>query len=67
VTLRARALPPLAGVGSVDSQGDRHEIYVDDADAFVAALVRAGVEFRELRVSPVSLEDAVVTLTGASE
>jgi len=67
VTLRARALPPLAGVGSVDSQGDRHEIYVDDADALVAALVRAGVEFRELRVSPVSLEDAVVTLTGASE
>ncbi|HEX6724435.1 MAG TPA: ATP-binding cassette domain-containing protein [Gaiella sp.] len=67
VTLRARTLPPLAGVGSVDSHGDRHVIYVDDADAFVAALVRAGVEFRELQVTPVSLEDAVVTLTGASE
>ena len=67
VTLRAGALPPLAGVGSVDSHGDRHVIYVDDADAFVAALVRAGVEFRELQVTPVSLEDAVVTLTGASE
>ena len=67
VTLRADVLPPLAGVGSVDSDGDRHEIYVDDADAFVAALVRAGVEFRELQVTPVSLEDAVVTLTGASE
>ncbi len=67
VTLRAGALPPLAGVGSVDSHGDRHVIYVDDADAFVAALVRAGVEFRELQVTPVSLEDAVVALTGASE
>lgn len=64
VTLRARVLPPLAGVGSVDSDGDRHVIYVDDAGAFVAALVRAGVEFSELQVTPVSLEDAVVSLTG---
>lgn len=67
VSLRTGALPPLAGVASVDSHGDRHVIYVDDADAFVAALVRGGVEFRELQVTPVSLEDAVVTLTGARE
>jgi len=67
VTLRADALPPLAGVGSVESDGDRHVIYVEDADAFVAALVRAGAEFRELQVTPVSLEDAVVALTGARE
>ena len=67
VTLRAGALPPLPGVGSVDSTGDRHVIYVDDADAFVTALVRSGTEFRELHVTPTSLEDAFVTLTGAAE
>jgi ABC-2 type transport system ATP-binding protein len=67
VTLRAGALPPLPGVGAVDSAGDRHVIYVDDADAFVTALVRSGVEFKELHVTPTSLEDAFVTLTGAAE
>jgi ABC-2 type transport system ATP-binding protein len=67
VTLRADALPPLPGVGSVDSRGDRHVIYVGDADAFVTALVRSGVEFRELHVTPTSLEDAFVTLTEATE
>jgi ABC-2 type transport system ATP-binding protein len=67
VTLRAVALPQLPGVGTVESVGDRHVIYVDDADAFVTALVRSGVEFRELHVTPTSLEDAFVTLTGAVE
>jgi hypothetical protein len=42
-------------------------IYVDDADAFVTALVRSGIEFQELHVTPTSLEDAFVTLTGAIE
>ena len=67
VTLRAGALPQLPGVGAVDSAGDRHVIYVDDADAFVTALVHSGVEFKELHVTPTSLEDAFVTLTGAAE
>jgi ABC-2 type transport system ATP-binding protein len=63
VTLRADELPPLPGVASVDSSLDRHVVYVEDADAFVAALVRSGVAFRELEVTQVSLEDAFVTLT----
>lgn len=67
VTLRARTLPPLDGIGSIDSRGDRHVIYVEDADAFVATLVHSGVEFRELQVSPTSLEDAFLTLTGPAE
>ncbi|MCZ7589502.1 MAG: ATP-binding cassette domain-containing protein [Gaiella sp.] len=67
VSLRASALPPLAGVGSVESQGDRHVIYADDADALVATLVRSGIEFSELQVTPVSLEDAFVALTEAVE
>ena len=50
-------------VASVESSVDRHVVYVEDADAFVAALVHSGVSFRELEVTPVSLEDAFVTLT----
>jgi ABC-2 type transport system ATP-binding protein len=67
VTLRAAGLPPVAGVDSVHSNGDRYVLYVEDADAFVTALVRSGIEFQELHVTPTSLEDAFVTLTGASE
>ena len=67
VTLRAAALPVLPGVASVESRRDRHVIYVDDADAFVAGLVHSGVVFRELEVVPLSLEDAVVALTDDRE
>jgi ABC-2 type transport system ATP-binding protein len=67
VTLRAAALPPLSGVTSVDSQGDRHVLLVDDADALVAELVHSGVAFRELEVVPVSLEDAFVAITAEAE
>ena len=63
VTVRADELPRLPGVASVESRLDRHVIHVEDADAFVAALVRSGVPFRELEVTQVSLEDAFVTLT----
>jgi ABC-2 type transport system ATP-binding protein len=63
VAFRATVLPPLDRVSSVDSRGERHVVYVDDADAFVAGLVRSGVAFRELEVTPASLEDAFVSLT----
>jgi len=63
VTLRAEKLPRLPGVASTDSSLDRHVVYVEDADAFVANLVRSGVAFRELQVTQVSLEDAFVALT----
>ena len=39
-------------------------VWVEDADRFVAALVRTGVRFAELEVVPSSLEDAFVALTG---
>ena len=63
VTVRAGTLPRLPGVASVESSVDRHVVYVEDADAFVASLVRSGVAFRELEVTQVSLEDAFVSLT----
>ena len=67
VTVRTDELPQLPSVASVESSHDRHVVYVDDADAFVAGLVRSGVAFRELEVTPVSLEDAFVTLTRETE
>lgn len=63
VTLRTEELPRLPSVASVESSLDRHVVYVEDADAFVAGLVRSGVPFRELEVTPVSLEDAFVAIT----
>ena len=63
VTFRAASVPPLAGIASVESHLDRHVVFVTDADVFVGDLVRSGVAFRDLRVTPVSLEDAFVTLT----
>jgi ABC-2 type transport system ATP-binding protein len=63
VTLRAKRVPQVGGIASIDSHLDRHVVYVEDADVFVAELVRSGVPFRELEVTPVSLEDAFVTLT----
>ena len=66
VTLRASTLPPLTGVTSVDSRGDRHVILVEDSDALIRELVNAGVPFHELEVVPVSLEDAFVAITRES-
>jgi ABC-2 type transport system ATP-binding protein len=67
VTLRATALPTLRSAATVDSQGDRHVVYADDADAFVSELVTSGTPFTDLEVVPVSLEDAFVTLTTEAE
>jgi ABC-2 type transport system ATP-binding protein len=64
ITLRAERLPSLPAGASVSSTLDRHVIYVDDAEAFVAELVRSGVPYRQLEVTRPSLEDAVVSLIG---
>jgi ABC-2 type transport system ATP-binding protein len=63
VTFRAERIPPLAGISSVESHLDRHVVYVADSDVFVAELVRSDVAFSDLHVTPVSLEDAFLTLT----
>ena len=62
VTFRAASLPHGPGVVSADSTGDRHVVLVQDADAFVGALVRAGMAFADLEVARTSLEDAFVAL-----
>lgn len=66
VGLRAACQPPVPEHAVVESVGDRHVVYVDDPDAFVAELVRSGVEFRDLEVSHARLEDAFLLLTERS-
>jgi ABC-2 type transport system ATP-binding protein len=67
VTFRATRVPPLAGIAGVESHLDRHVVFVTDADVFVGDLVRSGVAFHDLHVTPVSLEDAFVALTRGDE
>ena len=63
ITLRADSVPALPGVDSHESRDGRHVFYVEDADRFVADLVRSGATFRELEVAAASLEDAFLALT----
>ena len=67
VTLRAATLPPVRAAAAVETQDERHVVYVDDADAFVSELVRSGTAFSDLEVVPVSLEDAFVAITAEAD
>jgi ABC-2 type transport system ATP-binding protein len=67
VTVTAASLPPLRTAATVDSRGDRHVVYVDDAESLVSELVLSGTAFSDLEVVPVSLEDAFVALTTEAE
>ncbi len=61
VELCAPALPALDGVAGIGNTGDRHALLTRDADALVRELVARGVDFRDLEIRPVSLEDAITT------
>ena len=65
VSLRAESLPPLPVSASISSTLDRHVIHVDDAEAFVATLVRSGIPYHDLEVTRPTLEDAFLELTEA--
>jgi ABC-2 type transport system ATP-binding protein len=67
VSLRAARLPRLPGVASADSFDGRHVVYVEDADRFVADLVRSGVSFEQLEVTRARLEDAFLVLTSQED
>ncbi len=67
ISLRADRLPPLPPSAAVSSTLDRHVVYVDDPEAFIAELVRSEISYGELEVARPTLEDAFVSLTGAEE
>ena len=64
IRLRAERLPRVPGATVVESTLDRHVVYVDDPERYVAELVRSGIRYQDLEVARPSLEDAFVTLTG---
>ncbi|PPK92011.1 ABC-2 type transport system ATP-binding protein [Kineococcus xinjiangensis] len=54
-----------AGAGTCVRDGERVELLVPDADGLVRDLVCRQVPFCDLEVSPASLEDAFLAITGA--
>ncbi len=69
VSFVAAHLPSVTGwqeVAAADEHAGRHQLNSSDADALVRRLCASGVDFRDLEVSPVSLEDAFLTLTGGT-
>ena len=55
----------LEGVDRFERDATSAIIYVRDSDAFVAALVRSGLPFRDLTVRGATLEEAFLSLTGS--
>ena len=66
VSLRSETAPPLAGTVRSEHAGDRWDLWTTDADALVRRLVRDEVPFRDLQVRTASLEEAFLSLTGAT-
>jgi ABC-2 type transport system ATP-binding protein len=56
-------LPELRGVARVIRAGRVHTLYAADASAVVELLVTSGVALKDLEVTPVTLEEAFLTLT----
>jgi ABC-2 type transport system ATP-binding protein len=56
-------LPELRGVERVIRAGRVHMLYTADASAVVELLVTSGVALKDLEVTPVTLEEAFLTLT----
>ncbi len=48
----------LPGVTRAERAGDAHEVFTPDADAYVRALVRSGLEFTGIEVRGATLEEA---------
>jgi ABC-2 type transport system ATP-binding protein len=56
-------LPKLSGVERATRAGRVHTLYAADAGAVVELLVASGVALQDLEVSPVTLEEAFLSLT----
>lgn len=63
---RLDEIAALGGVRHLTREGDVGTFSVHDSDAFVAALVRSGLPFRDLAVRGASLEEAFLSLTAAA-
>jgi ABC-2 type transport system ATP-binding protein len=67
IRIEADALPELAGVDRATRAGRVHTLYAADPGFVVRLLVERGVPLRGLEVTPVSLEEAFLSLTERPE
>jgi len=67
VHLQARALPQLDGVTKMEHREGHFIIWTHDSDALVRQLVTSGVDFADLEVLPVSLEEAFLAALNKEE
>jgi ABC-2 type transport system ATP-binding protein len=58
---------PLGMPASVVRENGRTLVTTGDTDAYVRALVTSDTQFSELEISPASLEEAFLTITGAKQ
>jgi len=65
VTLEVAALPALPPEVRVERIDGRYVLHTDDPDGLVERIVASGIAFSGLEVTRVSLEQAVLDLTGA--
>ena len=49
-----------------ERDGDAHEVFTPDADAYVRALVRSGLEFSGIEVRGATLEEAFGQMVDAT-
>lgn len=67
VRLQAPSLPSLPFVTRTVQENQTHVLYTANADALVRHLVLQGVEFSQLEVRAVSLEEAFIALTSENK
>jgi ABC-2 type transport system ATP-binding protein len=67
IRIEADALPELAGVERATRTGRVHTLYAADPALVVRLLVERGVPLHGLEVTPVTLEEAFLSLTERSE
>ncbi len=59
LSYRGASAGDLPGVARQETDGERHTLWCRDADATARALVERGINFQDLEIAPVSLEEAV--------
>jgi len=62
LTFRCAQLPNLSPIAELSSTNGTHTLTSPDVDSLMRQLVKSGVEFSDLEIAPVSLEEAIEKL-----
>jgi ABC-2 type transport system ATP-binding protein len=64
IHFKGQALPKTPGPVRVIQEHDGYSVYTSDADEYVRCLVRQGIAFEQLEISPIDLEEALLIVSG---